>query len=74
MVDKILSTVLADKKIHVPERFFALVHKKIVILCVYLHMVKEITNLQSRYAYKKFKTVCKGKNLRTQSYVYMRTC
>jgi hypothetical protein len=43
-----------------------------VILYVYFRLVKEITNLQSLYAYKKFQMVCEGKNLCTPSYTYMR--
>ncbi len=59
----------------VPERFFA--HARIKnghFVCVSAYTVKQITNLQSIYAYKKIQTLCKGKNLRTPSYAYMRVC
>ncbi len=43
-------------------------------MCISVYTVKEITNLQSRNAYKKFKMVCEGKNIRTPSYAYLHIC
>jgi hypothetical protein len=59
-----------------PREIFTLVHiqKNGHFVCVSAYRFKEITNLQSIYAYNKFKMVCEGKNLRTPSYAYMHIC
>ncbi len=45
----------------VPERFLPSCEQKNGhFVCVSAYPVKEITNLQSKYTYKKFKMVCKG--------------